>query len=1508
MPLLVLKLCIRRNNYMKIKFIEFISILMLLLIVIPASFAGENQTAIGLSEESQNNTLSSLDDNVLTDDYYFDASLENDNGDGSIYNPYRDFTSYRIHSNSVIHLADGEYNFVSKSNINNVTIIGQSASGTIVKNAVFTAANSLTIYNVTFVSSSIENYGVFTAKNSIFKDSTSTFYGGVINSNGNVNLNNCTFTDNSAVCGGAIYIKNADLKMDNCIFIDNYAEIFGGAIISISSNLTANNVTARNNKAENEGGVIYSLYDAVSIVNSNFSYNVANNGGALFIDAASNDLIANNIFDNNQALTRADDVYSFYNYNSNISGNIYSNLDGLYETFEINMFIGNGNYSLFVVNSTDVSVIPSKYDLRELGFVTSVKSQGSDGNCWAFATMAVLESCILKASGGSYDLSESNVKNLFGSYSDYGWALETNKGAYASTGYNYLISWLGPVLEEEDPYVVNTLFSKIFNSLTHVQNILFLQRSNFTDNDEIKKAIMKYGAVYTPLKASFNSNGYQYYSGNDGANHAVVIVGWDDDLVFNGAPGKGGWIIKNSWGSSWRNGGYGYVSYYDKTCAPINKVDSVFTFILNDTIKFDKNYQYDIQGKSDFFINSSNTVWYKNVFKATDNEYLTAVSTIFQDKTNYEFYIYVNGELQCIQSGFSNPGYYTFNLNEFIPLNAGDVFEVVFYIAVDKEAGVPISEKVSFKKCFYKENISFISYDGNNWKDLYNLSWKYSTHTYNSQVACIKAFTILNPIKTNVKLSIDNIRNNLLDLTATVYNEWGYVVNHGYVVFNISGVNHTVPINNGVAKLCDVPFIENYTAVFRDVGNCESSGYVLFSKNRFNITIFFNELSQYNDVNISAIVKDNDGNVVENGELIFEVEGKNYTVNIINGVASLIYTFSNIGLNNITAYYNGDYYYNSSNASKVIEIKLINTQLSLNVSNEYNPINITAIVMDQYGKMVKSGHVVFSIGGVAYLVEVDNGVACLIHIFDKIGTNNISAVYNDEKNIYNSSNATDSVNISLINTQLEIDVVENANNPVEMTVTVRDQFGNIVDSGEVQFNIDGQIKNVAVKDGVASYTHVYTEMGSKTISVTYSDESFKYTSSNATSNINVSKIKVDIVSLEVKNNVEITVQFSKQIDEFVNLRIDGKVYKQKTKNGMCTFTFNNLKSRINPVTAYLDSNIYECDEKTTEFYFYYTSKLSASEFTGYYGNVYAVALTDVYNGGVVKNKEIQFIINNQVFKNTTDINGIARVNFNLLGKYDVIIKFDGDEDYKPCTASSTVEFKSTIMSDYNIKTLNSQYEFKLIDGNQKPLDNANVVVSIGSNNYKLTTDENGIVKLAINLNPGNYVVKITNPVSGETKLQDIKVTARLTENKAMTMYYGAGNYYKVKVFDDNGKIAKGVKVTFTINNKKYTRTTDEYKGFKVSNKITVKSTIVTKNISVKKGKIIKFTAKLLNKNGKIVKNKKITFKFKGKTYKIKTNKKGIATLKITKKYKVGKYTITSSYGKLKIKNTIRIKK
>lgn len=1514
-----------------IKFIALTTILILLLIVIPTGFAMDNETAVAVSD---NDTLSSVDEDILTDDYYFDASIDNDDGDGSIYNPYKELTYYRIKANSVIHLASGEYKLDAGLNVNNVTIIGESAESTIVDNVVFTVSNSLTLYNVTFVGSSITSNADFFAYNSIFKDSYATMndgskmYGGVINSKeGHITLKNCTFSDNVAVCGGAIYVYFASLDIEDSIFLNNYASLFGGAIMAIDCNLTLNNVSARNNKADADGGVVYS-YDAYSVLitNSSFANNSADKGGAIFIDYSDYNLIKNNTFLDNTAKS----FYLFYNFNSTVEDNVYSSSDDFYETMEVDMFVGNNNYTLYNYNPDEITPLPSKYDLRELGYVTSVKNQGSNGNCWAFATMAVLESCILKALGPNLDLSESNLKNLFGSYSDYGWNYVTNTGGLARMGYNYLISWLGPVLESDDNYVANTLFSKVINSIMHVQNVLFIQRKNYTDNDAIKKAIMDYGAVQTPIYASFDRYGKQYYSGTNNANHAVAIVGWDDNMEFTGAPGKGGWIIKNSWGPGWRNNGYGYVSYYDVTCAPIGRIDAVFTFILNDTIRFDKNYQYDIQGQSDFFFNSSSTVWYKNIFNATEDEYLAAVSTMFDKDANYTFSIYVNNELKLVQSGFSKPGYFTLNLKEIVPLKAGDSFEIVFKITVDGDAGVPISENVSFTRYYYKENTSFISYDGENWTDFYNLSWKYTSHAYYSQVACIKAFTLLNLINSNILLAVENITDDSLDLVAEVYNEWGYPVEYGEVVFKVMDKTYTVSIHNGVAKLSDVNFtdgINNFTVSFNQAGYNNSSDYVLFSNDLEISIITMDNSSQHNPVNISAVVKDINGNPIDFGNVIFNIEGKNYTATLSNGYASLNHTFTNFGVNNVTAHYEGYHCYNPSNTSALINVSLINTCISLTVLNEYNPITVAADIVDEYGRPVSGGFVTFKIGREEYVVYVHNGVASMSHIFTIEGLNNVSATYKDSDYIYNSSDNVTSVNISFINISLELTVV-NSSNPVEVIAQVKDQFNNPVSTGQVTFNFGGKTQTVSVNNGIAKCVHVFADTGINTVTAGYVDPLHKFNASDNKTSVDVSKTKINM-SLEIKNNnLEFAVELSKPINEYVYLLIDNTQYLQKTDNGKCTFTFDKFKSRNHTVKVSLNSQIYECDDVYDKFYVYYDTNLIVDASSIYYGDKYSAVLRDVYNNVPVKGKEVSFTINSHVFKNTTDENGVAVIYLNLIGKYDVNVTFDGDEDYTASSAISTVEIASSIVSADATKTLNSQYEIKLFDNKGNPLKNANVNISIDSRNYKLISDDNGVLLLNIDLNPGRYDVRITNPSTNESKTQTVNVVKRITENKDLTMYYGAGKYYTVRVADDNGNAAKNVKVTFTINGNNHIITTDnngyaslkisqnpgkytitaEYKGFKVSNKITVKSTIITKNIKVKKGKTIKFTAKLLNSYGKILKNKKITFKFKGKTYKVKTNKKGTATLKITKRYKVGKYTITTKYGKLTIKNTIQIKR
>ncbi len=162
----------------------------------------------------------------------------------------------------------------------------------------------------------------------------------------------------------------------------------------------------------------------------------------------------------------------------------------------------------------------------------------------------------------------------------------------------------------------------------------------------------------------------------------------------------------------------------------------------------------------------------------------------------------------------------------------------------------------------------------------------------------------------------------------------------------------------------------------------------------------------------------------------------------------------------------------------------------------------------------------------------------------------------------------------------------------------------------------------------------------------------------------------------------------------------------------------------------------------------------------------------------------------------------------------------------------------------------------------------------------------------------------------------------------LTKYHTKTTTFKVTVKNGNQTLTSG-SVIFTINNKEYVghigsdgvasvslknlkpgtySIFSEYGQTIVKNVITIKKAVTTKNVSVKYKKAGKFTVKVLNSKGKPYAKQSVKIKFKGKTQTIKTNSKGIATFKIPKNLKVGKYTIKTIYAGLTLSNKITVKK
>jgi len=445
---------------------------------------------------------------------------------------------------------------------------------------------------------------------------------------------------------------------------------------------------------------------------------------------------------------------------------------------------------------------PATYDLRTLGKVSPVENQGQCGSCWTFATFGSLESYLLPGLTTQY--SENNLKNL----ADFDYTCCQGGDSAMSTA--YLARWgttmtdstgstiyAGPVTSASDPYNLSCTSSPTTSQIAmHVQNVYFLPlKQSPLDNNAIKSALMTYGGVFTgfywdvntsPSVSStyWNTATAAYYDGNVTAgNHAVTIVGWDNNFSAKNfsttPPGNGAWIVKNSWGTSFGESGYFYVSYYDKNMG--YEENTVFT--AQPTTNYTTNYQYDPFGmEGGVGSGNSSTAYGANVFTANSTGTLNAVSFWAPvEDTQYTAQVYVNpsnpsnptsGTLMSTISGtasnagYAYAGYYTESLNTTVPLTKGEKFAVVvkFTTPGDNDP-VPVQHKESG----YDDNApnaipgqSFYSLNGTTWNDL---AVTYGAE--NSYAANIHAFEVVS--KASVLADINALKNTINHLPNSAF-------------------------------------------------------------------------------------------------------------------------------------------------------------------------------------------------------------------------------------------------------------------------------------------------------------------------------------------------------------------------------------------------------------------------------------------------------------------------------------------------------------------------------------------------------------------------------------------------------------------------------------------------------------------------------------------------------------------------------------------------------------------
>ena len=1450
--------------------------------------------------------FTNLDVNLTNNNTIFVNSSYTGSGEsGTKENPYKTInlafkTLLSNYNKKNIFIANGFYETSSYISISrSINIIGEDSLNTIISgknsSAIFIIKNPSTVINIFNLTFTMGN----------------DYYGGAIYLNhSSVNIVNTIFKDNighdfsssyANYCGmgGALYSESGILKIYNCSFINNtvYGEedVYGGAIYNYLGDLIIINSQFENNSLKGKygsGGAIYNYGGFFTFFNSSVSNSTINSnyslGGAITNWNARNVYVLNstisgNVLEGNYTIGSAiaSKANFLYVENSTIKDNLANGTGFLDETIYIidgifnesnNVYENNGllnsieNLLMCLEEQSTHTIyfdadslvnLPSRYDLREEGLVTPIKDQGSSGSCWAFATLGALESYLLKFENISYDLSENNLKNLMSYYSING--TDWDDGGNYLMALAYLLRWSGPVDESLDPFSDSSHRSPYDLELSkHIQDVLYIPvRLGFTDNDQIKAAILKYGALFTTVYSSSYMNYHtNYYTERpELSNHAVVIVGWDDNFSrtnfgTDAPPGDGAFIMRNSWGESLGDKGYWYVSYYDNGFAGFGlDTISAMAFVgVENLTDYKSVYQYDILGNTYESIGyNCNTAWFANQFTANSNNPLSAFGLYTFGDSDYFVNITVNGVSKYTGSGLiKGAGFHTIKLNEYVSLETNDIFRVIiklttygskFPIAIESQRkGYTSQATASLSE-------SFVSPDGENWYDIAKtteLPKFYEAldgdHQLNKTNVCLKAYTayagnlVLNSTA-NVSLYI---KGDTIELLYNLSNIGDYIsdINISLVLDDAIDLSQVLEISKGNFDMSTKTwYLDNM-----DAGESQWLKVILSMVENKEITKSYALLntSGFNIGNKGYITDLDDEEAKEANALSFYYSGFTQFLEI-GSITSFAKSNDEINITLVDIL-------NRTLSDKQINVSRFNGEIEeFSQTYQTNDLGIATIRLDLLE------------GNYTYIVRFNGDSQ-----FDSSNmTFNLSVMR--KATSFVDSNLKSLSILSKSGEEIKFYLID------ELSGRVERRFINLTVG-----NIDGLFEESHVLElnekGFASFKFNLTK-GTYNLTLSFEGDEL-YLPATYDFNMDVKKRDAPLVlagDAVIDYGEDYTIclvdsQFNFLVNKLVNLSLldsKGESFNREL------LTDENGLLNLNGLNAgtYTISGIFANDEEYEDVSFSNIrlvvlakpTSIQANDMVKYFGDSQALAVKLLDgNNAAIANKELEISINNIPYKFSTDAYGLINVNLNDIlssmnlfeGIHEVKISFSEADNYAASSKSINLNLVKPIISLSKLSLqANSNLIVSFSDYNGNPLDNTLVYYTInGKTASKMIV--NGRISIPMNYNPSKYDIAFR--------------------------------------FEDAGKLGSLLQTKSVELTRIPTKITAKKKTFKL------------------KAKVKKYTVTLKDNKKKAIKKAKLTLKIKGKSYRATTNAKGKAIFKIKKFNKKGRFTATVRFAATKL--------
>ena len=582
--------------------------------------------------------------------------------------------------------------------------------------------------------------------------------------------------------------------------------------------------------------------------------------------------------------------------------------------------------------------------------------------------------------------------------------------------------------------------------------------------------------------------------------------------------------------------------------------------------------------------------------------------------------------------------------------------------------------------------------------------------------------------------------------------------------------------------------------------------YVLTSKMESNISVDVQNINVGDNATIIATLPAN-----ATGNVTFTVNNKEYIVAIENGSAKLNVENLLSGTYDVLVRFMGDNNYLPSENNASFIVSKVPTNMNIAVDN----INVgeDAVINITLPNEISNELVSVTIDGKSYTVLINNGKGSLILSNLVANSYPITAKY-DGNYKYTEGENTTALTVAKMSSAVNV----TANNIKFGEEAVINIAVPNVSLGVATVVVNGKSYNVAIIDEKGVLNIYNLAAGDYNVDVTYLGDN-KYLSSTNAANFTVSKVSdynmtVDIADIVKGENATITVTIPEDGTGSVIVTINGTNYKGTVIKGIAKVIIPDLdEGTYKVVTFYTGDNKYDSMivngtitvNKNT------ITTLTMNNLVKYFGSSQRLVakLADAL-GNPIANATVYFTINGKVHARITDENGTASIAIRLLpGEYKASALFNGTKDHDKATANATVTVKSTIFgNDTTLYFRNgTQYMAKFLDSDGKALANTDVKFNINGVFYTRVTDENGIARLNIRLDPASYIITAYNPVTGEQKANNITVLPRIIA-KDLSMKYLDGSTFNAALVDGQGKAISGVNITFNINGVFYHRTTD----------------------------------------------------------------------------------------------------